>query len=86
MTAFYVGMRFDPRDAPLLRRLADEIKRGEVVGDAQIYESAEIAALAGEPLKVVCDDQIEARLMVAGFVRQGCRPPSLERLTGHRPK
>lgn len=80
-----VGMRFAARDADLLATLAARVKSGEAAGDAQTFESAELAARTGEPMIVYCTHPSEAMAMAAMYVRLGCRMPTLDDLTGHRP-
>ena len=78
-------MRFARADEPILRGLAAAVRRGEIQGDVQTFESAAIAASTGEPLIVYCNDVSEAQMMAALYVRVGCRPPALDILTGMRP-
>lgn len=81
-----VGLRFRPRDAPILQALADRVRQGDL-GDQHIqtFASAADAASTGEPLIVHCDDPLEAVLMADGYARFGVQRPAVEELTGHRP-
>ncbi len=81
-----VGLRFDRRDANVLRALAARVRAKEL-GDRAVstFASAAQSAALGEPLIVLCDHPAEAQIMADGYVRYGVRRPAVEELTGHRP-
>jgi hypothetical protein len=80
-----VGLRFNRKDAKLLRSYADRIKAGEPLGDYGTFHSAALAAESGEPLIVYCQTPDDANLMADGYVLWGATRPAIEELTGDRP-
>lgn len=80
-----VGLRFDRRDAPALRVLAQRVRNGDIQGDVATFEAAADAADTGEPLIVVCEQPAEALVMAELYVRLGLTRPAVEELTGLRP-
>lgn len=75
-----IGLRFNRRDAKLLRELAERAGRRELTEARKVFSDAADAARTGEPLIVLCSTPVEARLMAAGYTRYGVAEPVLESL------
>ena len=81
-----VGLRFNHRDARLLRSLAARVQNGELHGQTLSgLQYAADAAETGEPLIIQCASPEEAEAMAARFILIGCHRPAVEELTGDRP-
>ena len=81
-----VGLRFNHRDARLLRALADRVTRGELRDQTLSgLRFAADAAETGEPLIIRCTSPDEAESLAARFILLGCHRPAVEELTGERP-
>ena len=75
------GLRFDRRDEPALRELAERSKLRELGEHAHAtFALAANAARTGEPLIVECDSVLEVLLMARGYVRFGIREPVIDGL------
>ena len=80
-----LGLRFDPRDGPLLRGLANRVRSGDLSGQAaNVFDQAALAAETGQPLELHCDSPIEAVELAAAYIRFGVRQPNIEQLSGNR--
>lgn len=78
-----IGLRFERRDAALLRSLADRVRGGELGNEAvNVFHQAAVAAETGEPLEVICENPTEAVLMADGYVIYGVTRPAIEELAG----
>ncbi len=78
----HIGLRFQRRDAPLLRAIAARLESGELRGPAlTTFDLAADAAETGEPLIVVCKTPLEAVMMAAGYSQFGVTPPTLEQVS-----
>jgi hypothetical protein len=77
-----LGLRFERKDAQLLRFLADRVRNGELGTDANVntFEQAALAAETGELLEVYCDDPVEVVQMAALYTRLGTAQPVIEDL------
>lgn len=80
MSRKLLGLRFDSRDAKLLRKLEQDVKSGLIAGSANVFGQAALAAEQGCPLEVYHDDPIEVVQMAAMYIRCGCRQPVIEEL------
>jgi hypothetical protein len=79
-----IGLRFQRRDAALLRRLADRVRAMELgPRDVSTFSLAADAAETGEPLIVHCEDKSEAVAMADGYTMYGVTRPVLDELTGY---
>ena len=76
-----VGFRFERRDAPRLRALADrwasEGLHPEHIG---LFRRAAGDAAIGEPMRVICESVEEAQVFADGFVLYGITRPAIEAL------
>lgn len=73
-----LALRFDPRDAELLDRLADRVQVKDILADVSTFRLAAEAARNREPLRFECETADEAKLIAAGYVMHGCRPPTID--------
>lgn len=77
-----VGLRFRVKDARLLQALADEWAslgiNSEGIG---LFKRAADDARRGEPLRVLCQNAEEAKIMADGFVLYGVTRPAIEALS-----
>lgn len=73
-----IALRFDPRDAELLDLLADRVQIKDLLADVSTFRLAAEAARNGEPLRFECENAAEAKLIAAGYVIHGCRPPTID--------
>lgn len=79
-----LGLRFERRDAKLLRQLAARVRGGEF-GEASsnVFEQAARAAESGEPLEVYYDEPVEVVQLAASYIPYGVTRPVIEELSGH---
>lgn len=78
-----LGLRFQRRDAPHLRRLEAMVKNGELGGEAaSVFGNAALAAETGEPLIVYCNEPREVVEMAVAYIRYGVNRPVIEQLSG----
>jgi hypothetical protein len=77
-----IGLRFDRRDVRRLHELAERAKQRDLQEAHNVFALAGEAATTGEPLIVICGNQLEAVLMAKAYVRWGVREPVLEQLSG----
>ena len=73
-----VYLRFNPRDAERIRRLADRVKTADLRSDVSTFEAAADGAEHAVPVRVVARSIDEVRVIAALFVRLGCTEPTIE--------
>ena len=77
-----VGLRFKRSQARLLRHLAARVRNSELPNShAAIFDAAAQAASTGEPLIVICRNQMEAQMMAAGYTQYGVTAPTIEQVS-----
>jgi len=87
-----VGLRFQRKDAALLRLLAERVRLLELgerdtqgkpvagIVSPMVFESAAVAAERGEPLVVQAENLDEVLAMANGYSLQGVSLPVIEQL------
>lgn len=76
-----VGLRFRPKDARRLQALADQWASDGVNSEGiGLFTRAAMDAALGEPLRVLCENVDEAKVMADGFVLYGITRPAIEAL------
>ena len=73
-----IALRFDPRDAELLERLADRVQAADLLADVSTFRLAAAAARNRESLRFECESPEEAAIIAGGFVMHGCHPPTID--------
>ena len=73
-----LALRFDPRDADLLDRLADRVQVRDLLADVSSFRLAAEAARNRDALRFECEDVADAARTAARYVALGCRPPIID--------
>lgn len=76
-----VGLRFERKDAQLLRQLGHRVELGETPGYKAAFDQAAEAAETGEPLQLECADLDEAKQLAHDYSTLGCSLPVVEELS-----